>query len=142
MREMTCSGDSRMSISVRLLHEAGNVRSLIESRTDSASYDELWNALTPAERDKFLRALQDPDSELAKQLLASEVLEREQVAPWWEAPPELTSEDSDSTSTPQVSTRRHGTKPSIVPLPDPLIKRSSEASATGPLLLYNICAVW
>ncbi|RDX50264.1 hypothetical protein OH76DRAFT_1555794 [Lentinus brumalis] len=108
---------------------------------DSASYDELWNALTPAERDKFLRALQDPDSELAKQLLASEVLEREQVEPWWEAQPELTSEDSDSTSTPQASPRRHGTKPSIMPLPDPLIKRSSEASTTGPLLLYNICAV-
>ncbi|KAI0700015.1 hypothetical protein C8T65DRAFT_709765 [Cerioporus squamosus] len=106
---------------------------------DSASYDELWNALTPAEREKFLRALQDPDSELAKQLLASEVLEREQVQPWWEAPVELAS--VDSTSAPQASPRRHGTKPAVMSLPEPLIKRTSEASASGPLLLYNICAV-
>ncbi|RPD65186.1 hypothetical protein L226DRAFT_501974 [Lentinus tigrinus ALCF2SS1-7] len=106
---------------------------------DSASYDDLWNALTPAERDKFLRALQDPDNELAKQL-ASEAVEREQVEPWWQTSLEPSPEKWDNTVD-RTSLRKHGTKPSIMALPEPLIKRSHDASASGPLLLYNICAL-
>ncbi|KAI0333905.1 hypothetical protein GY45DRAFT_1319144 [Cubamyces sp. BRFM 1775] len=105
---------------------------------DSASYDELWKVLTPAERERFLRALNDPDSELAQQLLASEELEREQVEPWWEA-----SADDIATSAP-VSTeakRRHGGRPPIMPIPEPLVKQSSTNTLSGPLLSYNICAV-
>ncbi|KAI0363141.1 hypothetical protein BV20DRAFT_1007803 [Pilatotrama ljubarskyi] len=107
---------------------------------DSASYEELWAALTPAEREKFLRAINDPNSELAQQLLGSEELERERVEPWWEAPADAEPEDS-SASSGGATARRHGAKPSIMSIPEPLIKQSSNNALSGPLLLYNICAV-
>ena len=114
---------------------------ILRLRVDSASHEEIWNALTPAERDKFLRALNDPSSELAHQLLASEELEKEQVEPWWEAPLAPTSEEPDSL-TDGAAPRIRRTKPTIMSLPEALMKRSSDASVNGPLLLYNICAVW
>ncbi|KAI9062579.1 hypothetical protein FKP32DRAFT_1573971 [Trametes sanguinea] len=110
---------------------------------DSASYEELWAVLTPAEREKFLSALNDPNSELAQQLLASEELEREQVDPWWDAP--VDNAEPEPTATPSVKVgmkRRHGSKPTIMPIPEPLIKQSSNNALSGPLLLYNICAVF
>ncbi|KAI0352088.1 hypothetical protein OH77DRAFT_1409888 [Trametes cingulata] len=107
---------------------------------DSASYEELWAALTPAEREKFLRAINDPNSELAQQLLASEELERERVDPWWEAPADAEPEDSSASSS-GATARRHGSKPPIMSIPEPLIKQSSNNALSGPLLLYNICAV-
>ncbi|KAI0630666.1 hypothetical protein C8Q77DRAFT_219757 [Trametes polyzona] len=103
---------------------------------DSASYEELWAALTPAERDKFMRALNDPDSDLAKQLLASEELERERVEPWWTAP---TEPDSKHVST--EATRSHGSRPPIMQIPPPLVEQSANNALSGPLLLYNISAV-
>ncbi|KAG7443578.1 uncharacterized protein BT62DRAFT_874863, partial [Guyanagaster necrorhizus] len=48
---------------------------------DLDNTDELWSRLTPAERTKFLNAVADPSSELARSLLASEEYER---SPWWE----------------------------------------------------------
>ncbi|KAH9893328.1 hypothetical protein C8Q73DRAFT_648077 [Cubamyces lactineus] len=105
---------------------------------DSASYEELWAVLTPAEREKFLRALNDPSSELAQQLLASEELEREQVEPWWEAPADDVSSSSSANA---GAKRRHGDKPPMMSIPEPLIKQSSNATLNGPLLSYNICAV-
>ncbi|CDO68391.1 hypothetical protein BN946_scf184815.g38 [Trametes cinnabarina] len=109
---------------------------------DSASYEELWAILTPAEREKFLSALNDPNCELAQQLLASEELEREQVDPWWEAPAdELDSEVSSTSSQKRQRRRSHGPKPHIMSIPEPLIKQSSDNALSGPLLLYNICAV-
>ncbi|KAI0709659.1 hypothetical protein C8T65DRAFT_739839 [Cerioporus squamosus] len=113
----------------------------VHSARGSASYDELWNALTPAEREEFLRTLQDPGHERANQFLASEVLEREQVEPWREAPAEHTSKDLGITSALQTSPRKHGTKPAIMSSPGPLTKRSSEANASRPLPSYIICAV-
>ncbi|KAL1684126.1 hypothetical protein EV122DRAFT_285873 [Schizophyllum commune] len=49
---------------------------------DSIPPDELWELLTPEQRAKFLEAVNNPESELARSLLSSE-----QVAirpPWWE----------------------------------------------------------
>ncbi|KAH9852166.1 hypothetical protein C2E23DRAFT_868976 [Lenzites betulinus] len=107
---------------------------------DSASYEELWEALTPAQREKFLHALNDPSSELAQQLLSSAELEREQVEPWWETPAQPHSDDLPLPSDPTTN-RRHGAKPSIMFVPAPLVKQSSANALSGPLLLYNICAL-
>lgn len=114
---------------------------MTDKRADSASYDELWDALTPAEREKFLRAVNDPESELAKQLLASEELEREQIEPWWEAVADV---EADAHINPPAtpSPRKHGSKPPIMHIPEPLVKQSARAVASGTVLLYNICALW
>ncbi|OSD04711.1 hypothetical protein PYCCODRAFT_1475794 [Trametes coccinea BRFM310] len=110
---------------------------------DSVSYEELWAVLTPAEREKFLSALNDPNSELAQQLLASEELEREQVDPWWDAPSDDVESEISTTPSIQGGTkRRHGSKPTIMSIPEPLVKQSSQNAISGPLLLYNICAVF
>ncbi|KAF7366457.1 hypothetical protein MSAN_00902700 [Mycena sanguinolenta] len=56
---------------------------------DSTSSDQLWTLLTPAEREKFLKAMRDPQGALAVQLLASAELEAElKQEPWWARPPE------------------------------------------------------
>ncbi|KAI0832073.1 hypothetical protein BC628DRAFT_1453207 [Trametes gibbosa] len=107
---------------------------------DSASYEELWDALTPAQREKFLHALDDPHSELAQKLLSSAELERDTVVPWWETP---TQPDSDDLPRPsdQPTDRRHGLRPSIMPIPAPLAKQSSATALNSPFLLYNLCAL-
>ncbi|PCH44112.1 hypothetical protein WOLCODRAFT_164926 [Wolfiporia cocos MD-104 SS10] len=74
---------------------------------DSASYDDIWAALTPAERDKFMRALQDPNSELAQQLLASEELEKERTEPWWEMPMGMDADAEDLTQA-MISRQQQG----------------------------------
>lgn len=84
-----------------------------------------------------MKALEDPDSELAQQLLASEELERERVNPWWEAPT-ASGQHSD-----EVAERKdRAWPPPIMPIPVPLIKQAANNALSGPLLLYNICAVW
>ncbi|TBU30173.1 hypothetical protein BD311DRAFT_659626 [Dichomitus squalens] len=106
---------------------------------DTASYDELWNALTLSEREKFLRAVDNPNSESAQQLLASEELEKVQVEPWWE--PQPPSNEISAPSDAAVPNRNRGARPSIVQIPESLVKQVSNNAASGPLLLYNICAL-
>lgn len=107
-----------------------------------ASYDDVWAALTPAERDKFLKALGDPRSDLAQQLLASEELERERVEPWWESHAQL---DAAGEPTPQPSgglqDKRFGVKPEIMAIPASMVEMTPVAGKQ-PLLLYNLCAIW
>ncbi|KAI0275368.1 hypothetical protein BC834DRAFT_921395 [Gloeopeniophorella convolvens] len=50
---------------------------------DSTSVDQIWAALSSEERERFTRALQDPESELAKTLLTSPDLADDIPAPWW-----------------------------------------------------------
>ncbi|KAI0730925.1 hypothetical protein C8Q76DRAFT_614104 [Earliella scabrosa] len=107
---------------------------------DSASYEDLWDALTPAEREKFLRALNDPSSELAQQLLASEQLEMVQIKPWWET--SATALPGGAESTISSPRQHHGPKPPIMAVPDALLKQSSSAAVSGPMLLYNISALF
>ncbi|PCH44107.1 hypothetical protein WOLCODRAFT_133088 [Wolfiporia cocos MD-104 SS10] len=111
---------------------------------DSASYDDIWAALTPAERDKFMRALQDPNSELTQQLLASEELEKERIEPWWETPTgmDADAEDqipSDASKKAELH-RRYGTKPPVMQVPSSMLNTPS-VPGKSPMLLYNICAV-
>lgn len=87
--------------------------------------------LKPDEREKFMKALDNPESELAQQLLASEELDSNRVDPWWEAP--IFEEES-----PNHTNKRFGKKPELMALPSALPKIPS----TGSPLLYNICALW
>ncbi|THG95701.1 hypothetical protein EW026_g6011 [Hermanssonia centrifuga] len=108
---------------------------------DHASYDELWSALTPAERDKFMKALNDPSSELAQQLLASEELEEQTVEPWWDRPSDYEKEEPDAMVSVTKISRRYGARPAMMDVPAPVMNASAGVAATGPSLLYNICAV-
>ncbi|PSR73893.1 hypothetical protein PHLCEN_2v10290 [Hermanssonia centrifuga] len=108
---------------------------------DHASYDELWSALTPAERDKFLKALNDPSSELAQQLLASEELEEQTVEPWWDRPSDYEKEEQDAMVSVTKISRRYGARPAMMDVSAPVMNASAGVAATGPSLLYNICAV-
>jgi len=99
---------------------------------ESTSPDHLWNLLTPAEREKFLKVMEDPSSELALQLLASEELEVEKQEPWWSAPTGLTKD------LPGPSTKQYGAPPDPIEVPPSL----TSPNRTAPSLIYNICAVF
>ena len=101
----------------------------------------MWSTLTPDERDKFLRALNDPSSELGQQLLASEELEAQSTEPWWERPADHIDDDPQTTGQIASGVRRYGYKPNFVDIPTAAIKASERAGTSGPTLLYNICAV-
>lgn len=49
--------------------------------SDMSSSNTLWSILTEEERKKFMKAIDDPNSELAQQILASEDLEKEIQSP-------------------------------------------------------------
>ena len=97
---------------------------------DNASYEEIWSTLTPAQREKFLGVLNDPSSELAQQLLASEELEKQIQEPWWERPPDASA----------AKGRRYGPKPAMMHIPEAALKASAGAASSGPTLLYNVFA--
>ena len=88
---------------------------------------DVWSKLTPAEQAEFVRIMEDPNSDHARQLLASEELENERCEPWWDAP---TAESDGS--------RRYGSKPELILIPAVMVK----PIPNGPPLHYNICAVW
>nr|GAT54218.1 predicted protein [Mycena chlorophos] len=88
---------------------------------DATSADQLWTLLTPEERERFLKAMEDPSSGLATQLLASKELEREKHDPWW-------TDDAWSSSS---------RAPEPLQLPDSLKKPNLKATP----LIYNICCV-
>lgn len=107
---------------------------------DKASYDDLWSALTPAERARFIAALRDPSSNLAQELLASDQLETERVEPWWETPSDPPPSDTvDSNGTGPSSRhkqRRFGHPPEAMFVPPTLA-----SSQAGNPLLYNTTAL-
>ena len=107
------------------------VACLISVEQGSIPSDTLWSMLTPQEREKFMKALDNPSSELAQQLLASEELHSERLEPWWETP---SLDDAAQTS----SAKRYGAKPRAMPIPSII----PEVPRTGSPLLYNICALW
>lgn len=119
--------------------ENDDLASKLESMDlENASYEEIWSALTPSQRETFLKALNDPSSELAQQLLASEELEKQIEEPWWERPPDI----SDNSNVLRSSTKsaRYGTPPKIMEIPPAALNASTGAASTGPSLLYNIFA--
>ncbi|VDB99928.1 unnamed protein product [Peniophora sp. CBMAI 1063] len=105
---------------------------------DDASYDELWELLTPAQRTKFLSALQDPSSTLAQDLLAASGNEVDGLLPWWE------SDTDDPTSSANTASwisphsaaqpRRATEKPKLMSVPVSLVKPQQSSFA----LAYNL----
>ncbi|KAF7342012.1 hypothetical protein MVEN_01788400 [Mycena venus] len=112
-----------------LEHEDENdlARRLENVDLESTSPDHLWNLLTPSEREKFLKVMEDPSSEVALQLLASEELEVEKQEPWW------TAEDLS-----EPPTKHYGAPPDPIEVPPSL----TTPNRTAPSLIYNICAVF
>ncbi|KAG6869226.1 hypothetical protein C0993_009090 [Termitomyces sp. T159_Od127] len=95
---------------------------------DATSAADLWSKLTPAEQAGFLKIMEDPNSDNARQLLASEELENERREPWWDAP----AVEPDG-----PLSHRHGSKPELFLVPVIMVKPLSN----GPPLHYNVCAV-
>lgn len=79
-----------------------------------------------------MKALDDPSSEIAQRLLASDELERQSQAPWWEAP---SIDDHDVASSPY---KPFGVQPRMMSIPSNLVK----PIPSGPALGYNMCAIW
>lgn len=104
-------------------------------KTDNVSYDQLWEVLTPAERQKFLGALNDPSSDIAQSLLASEDLDDQIIQPWWDAPPQ------DEVPQGKTLLKRYGHRPQMLEIPEAVLRAARTASPSGPSLLFNIFAV-
>ncbi|KAJ3516942.1 hypothetical protein NLJ89_g819 [Agrocybe chaxingu] len=102
---------------------------------ESTSPDALWSMLTPEERLKFTKALLDPTSGLAQQLLAAEQLEREIQEPWWEALNELKDQSEDDR--PTNTARHYGAKPKMISVPLSMVK----TVPTAHPLVYNMAAI-
>lgn len=99
---------------------------------NSTSTDHLWSKLTPSEQKQFMKALEDPTSELAQRLLASQELENDRHDPWWEAPVTM----DGVTAQPDLR-RRHGPRPDALRVPSILVT----SFPNGPPLIYNMCAI-
>lgn len=101
----------------------------------SASADKIWAVLTPEERTRFTRAVQDPGSELAKTLLTSPDLAEDIHAPWWVTLP----------STPQANAPVScpARPPDVMTIPEALLTASASPSHTPPTfpLAYNLVAI-
>jgi len=91
---------------------------------DSLSSDAIWSMLTPGERKKFTRAMENPKGQMAQDLLASEHLEKDIDEPWWE----VSDDPLDAPST---------LKPKMLQLPPSMLKAPPSLH-----LLYNTCAIW
>ena len=92
---------------------------------DSLSSETIWLMLNPEERKKFTKAMENPSSQLAQELLASEQLEKDIDEPWWQI--------SDSPSPHDRTT----SKPTMLQLPSSMMRSTPSHS-----LLYNTCAIW
>ncbi|KDQ25058.1 hypothetical protein PLEOSDRAFT_1078943 [Pleurotus ostreatus PC15] len=104
---------------------------------DSTLPDDLWTLLTPSQQQKFLKALQDPSSELAQQLLASEQIEKDTVLPWWNDHNHGIPEPDGEHETELKDSLRYGEDPRPMPVPTRLVTPVEG----GPSLVYNIVAV-
>ncbi|KAG6896526.1 hypothetical protein C0992_007660 [Termitomyces sp. T32_za158] len=101
----------------------------MEDLTHATSAADVWSKLTPTEQAAFLKIMEDPNSDNARQLLASEELENERREPWWDAP----AVEPDG-----PLYHRYGPKPELFLVPVAMVT----PLPNGPPLYYNICAVW
>ncbi|KAI4527365.1 hypothetical protein K525DRAFT_186978, partial [Schizophyllum commune Loenen D] len=105
---------------------------------DSIPPDELWELLTPEQRAKFLDAVNNPESELARSLLASE-----QVAirpPWWAA--DAPNGVGDAVTNDSEATTNSEGGPSSRPSPMHIPTRMIGPLPVGQVsLVYNFVAI-
>ncbi|KAF9499950.1 hypothetical protein BDN71DRAFT_1502444 [Pleurotus eryngii] len=104
---------------------------------DSTLPDDLWTLLTPSQQQKFLKALQDPSSELAQQLLASDHIEKDTVLPWWNNQNHGYLELDGEHETELRDSLRYGKDPRPMQIPTRMVTPVEG----GPSLVYNIVAV-
>ncbi|KZS94641.1 hypothetical protein SISNIDRAFT_51270 [Sistotremastrum niveocremeum HHB9708] len=100
---------------------------------DSLSAEALWEKLNEEEKARFLRTVNDPDGEAARQILNSEVLLSENVLPWWEGQSGIAEGEQPPSSRPQ----RYGSMPTLIEVPGELSNRA----AAGPSLIFNIATL-
>ncbi|KAL1725797.1 hypothetical protein EV714DRAFT_287664 [Schizophyllum commune] len=105
---------------------------------DSIPPDELWEMLTPEQRAKFLEAVNNPESELARSLLASE-----QAAirpPWWEVDVSRGAGDASTTEVEMAtgSEEEPSSRPSPMHIPTRMIKPLPVGQVS---LVYNFVAI-
>ncbi|KAI9432066.1 hypothetical protein H4582DRAFT_1858253 [Lactarius indigo] len=103
---------------------------------ESASADNIWAALTPEERTRFTRAVQDPTSELAKTLLTSSDLADDIPAPWWTSSPTAPAINAIAP--------RPAQPPDLIIIPKSLLAASpTPPSPPAPAfpLAYNLVAI-
>jgi hypothetical protein len=100
---------------------------------ESASADSIWAALTPEERARFTRAVQDPASVLAQTLLTSPDLVDDIPAPWW----------LPSSSTPPANApASRPARPDVMPIPEALLAAPTlPPPAQAFPLAYNLVAI-
>ncbi|KAF5362166.1 hypothetical protein D9756_002243 [Leucocoprinus leucothites] len=99
---------------------------------DSISSEDMWKMLTSEEREKFVKALEDPISGLAQRLSESEQLEIEIEQPWWiDGVKRLDHE--------QEPTGHNGKKsrPTPICIPQSMVK----PVPPGQPLVYNLTAI-
>ncbi|TFK74959.1 hypothetical protein BDN72DRAFT_892650 [Pluteus cervinus] len=108
-------------------------RKLGSINLDTAKSEALWSVLTPEQRNKFLKAVDNPESELAKQLLASETLEDERRGPWWEG----STLSEDEIKVDPHSGHRFGERPSPMKIPVSMVKDPP----SGPSLVFNMAGI-
>lgn len=82
----------------------------------------MWSLLNEEEKASFMKAIQDPSSEKAQEVLAAHDIEIQSFAPWWE--------------TASVNEREQtGSRPQMMVIP------SGPSSSQGPSFLFNIFAI-
>ncbi|CAG7847531.1 SubName: Full=Uncharacterized protein {ECO:0000313/EMBL:CCA72458.1} [Serendipita indica DSM 11827] len=100
--------------------DGGGLESLNIETADSTA---LWSALSPAQREAFEKAMRDPDSSLARQLLDTITSESPHY-PWWE------------------QTKGDQPPPSPLQVPSELAETAQKGwKEDKPRLLYNIVAI-
>ena len=93
----------------------------------------MWEMLTPAERRKFVKALENPSSELAQTLLASKQLEVEIEQPWWINGVEDFDREHLSQEAKEIERR-----PTPIRVPQSMVK----PVPPGHPLVFNLLAIW
>ncbi|KAL1667050.1 hypothetical protein GGF50DRAFT_125123 [Schizophyllum commune] len=105
---------------------------------DSIPPDELWEMLTPEQRAKFLEAVNNPESELARSLLANE-----QAAirpPWWEVDVSRGAINASTNDVETTASHEGGmsNRPSPMRIPMRMIKPLPVGQVS---LVYNFVAI-
>ncbi|KAK1228466.1 hypothetical protein PQX77_008484 [Marasmius sp. AFHP31] len=90
---------------------------------ENAAYEDIWERLKEDERKRFIKAIDNPDSDLRRDFVLSE----EHCKPWWEGHLEGESAELQKAAHP-------------TPMRVPLTMVKATSIPTGPPLIYNFIA--
>jgi hypothetical protein len=111
-------------------------RFYLTSTPDDLSEEDMWEMLTLEEREKFVKAVEDPVSELAQRLLRSEQLDVAIEQPWWTTEAEGLDHETDAQE--QNGRKKMDLRPSPICIPQSMVK----PVPSGHPLVYNMLAIW